>query len=70
MFTPQCTSTFKPTALTFLQTIAYNGNTNTSTSTALPAAQIITGDYTTRINNLRSGLETVFQNGVQVALIE
>jgi hypothetical protein len=70
MFTPQCTSTFKPTALTFLQTIAYNGNTNTSTSTALPTTQVITGDYTTRITNLRTGLETVLQNGVQVALIE
>lgn len=63
-------SSFKPTALTFLQTIAYYGNTNDSTSTPLPAEQVITGSYTTRISNLRTGLERVLQNGVQVTLIE
>lgn len=70
MFTPECTSSFKPTALTFLQTIAYNGNTNTTTSTLLPTEQVITGNYATRISNLRIGLERCLQNGVQVTLIE
>ncbi|CAN5561968.1 hypothetical protein BH11PLA2_BH11PLA2_04650 [soil metagenome] len=63
-------STYKPQALTFLQTVQYNGNALASTTTPLPAEQIITGDYNTRINNMRTALERIFQNGVQVALIE
>lgn len=63
-------SSFRPTAETFLQTLAFHGNTNSSSSTTLPVGQIITGDYNTRINNLRDGLERVLQNGVQVSLIE
>ncbi len=64
------TSSFLPTARTFLQTIAYRGKTSDSISTPLPTDQIITGDYNTRISNLRSGLERMLQNGVQVTLIE
>ena len=37
---------------------------------ALPAEQVLTGSYTTRIANLRTGLERALQNGVQVTLIE
>jgi hypothetical protein len=64
------TSSFRPTALTFLQTVQFRGNALASASTPLPTEQVITGDYTTRINNLRTGLERIFQNGVQVALVE
>jgi Flp pilus assembly protein TadG len=64
------TSSFKPTALTFLQTVQCYGNALASTSTPLPTEQIITGDYNTRINNMKTCLERIFQNGVQVALIE
>jgi hypothetical protein len=68
MFTSN--SSFLPTTKTFLQSVAYYGKTNASTSTLLPAEQIITGDYNTRISNLRTGLERALQNGVQVTLVE
>ncbi|CAN5196418.1 hypothetical protein BH11PLA2_BH11PLA2_41000 [soil metagenome] len=63
-------SSFQPTALSFLQTVQYRGNALASPTTPLPTEQIITGDYNTRISNLRTCLERIFQNGVQVALIE
>jgi hypothetical protein len=63
-------ATFRPTALQFLATVAYNGNTGTSSATSPPSGQIITGDYQTRITLLQSCFQEIFQSGVTVALIE
>ena len=46
------------------------GNTSASTDASIPSYQIITGPYLTRIDNLRTGLERIFQGGVQVTLVE
>jgi hypothetical protein len=35
----------------------------------MPAAQITTGPYQTRIDNLRTALQTICQSDVQVTLI-
>jgi Flp pilus assembly protein TadG len=59
-----------PTAASFLLGIQKRGNTSASTDTAIPAHQIITGTYQTRIDNLRTALERIVQSGVQVTLIE
>jgi hypothetical protein len=63
-------ATFRPSALQFLATVAYNGKTGTSTATSPPSGQIITGDYTTRISLLQTCFQDIFQSGVTVALIE
>lgn len=58
------------TAKTFLLNIQQAGNTSASTDTSIPSYQIITGTYSDRISNLRTGLERILQGGVQVTLIE
>ncbi len=63
-------ATFRPTALQFLANVAYYGNTGTSGATSPPSGQVITGDYTTRINLLQTCFQDIFQSGVTVALIE
>jgi Flp pilus assembly protein TadG len=64
------TATQQNNARTFLLNIQKLGGTSASTASALPADQIITGDYNTRIENLRAVLERIIQAGVQVTLIE
>jgi Flp pilus assembly protein TadG len=59
-----------PTAATFLLQIQQAGNTSAATDTSIPATQIITGPYPTRIANLRTALQNICQAGVQVTLIE
>jgi len=56
-------------ARTFLQDVGRRGNTLGPTD-LLPATSIITGDYQTRIDNLRDTLERIMQSGVQVTLVE
>ncbi|HXD86266.1 MAG TPA: hypothetical protein VN641_07220, partial [Urbifossiella sp.] len=63
-------STEGANALQFLLRVQQVGNTSPSTATSLPAEQIITGSYDVRIANLKSALERIAQNGVQVTLIE
>jgi hypothetical protein len=63
-------ATFRPTALQFLANVAYYGNTGTSGATAPPSGQIIIGDYPTRISELQTCFQNIFQSGVTVALIE
>ena len=63
------------TAKTFLLNIQKAGKTSNpgptpAADTAIPSYQIITGDYPTRIDNLRTGLERILQGGVQVTLVE
>jgi hypothetical protein len=58
-------------AIKFLTRVGQLGNTTTwSASAILPTTSVITGDYTTRINNLKTTLERIMQSGVQVTLIE
>lgn len=64
------TATGQASARAFLLQIQKLGGTSASTATALPADQIITGDYNTRIENLRAVLERIIQSGIQVTLIE
>ncbi|QEL13990.1 pilus assembly protein TadG-related protein [Limnoglobus roseus] len=64
------TSTYKASALSFLQDVAYHGQTGASASTALPSYQIITGTAQQRVDGLRTTFERILQSGVQVTLIE
>jgi Flp pilus assembly protein TadG len=64
------TATQQVNARNFLLNIQKLGGTSSTTASALPTDQIITGDYNTRIENLRAVLERIIQAGVQVTLIE
>jgi hypothetical protein len=59
-----------PDAADFLLEVQKRGKTSQTSDTAIPAHQIITGPYNTRIANLRTALERILQAGVQVTLIE
>lgn len=64
-----------PAAAGFLLEIQKRGGTSNAgpvpaADTAIPADQIITGTFDTRIENLRTALERILQSGVQVTLIE
>ena len=63
-------ATFRPTALQFLADCANAGGTGPAGATTLPSAQIITGPYSQRITRLRDCLQSIFQSGVTVTLIE
>ena len=63
-------ATFRPTALQFLANLAYAGNTGSSGAATIPSGQIITGPYDARIATLLTCLETIFQSGISVTLIE
>ena len=63
-------ATFRPTALQFLANLAAAGNTGVAGASTIPAGQIITGPYATRILTMRTCLEQIFQSGVSVTLIE
>ena len=64
------TASARQSALDFLRDVAIHGNTLRAGSTVLPADNIITGDYTQRIDRLRTTIERIMQSGVQVTLIE
>lgn len=64
------TSSYKSSALNFLQEVAYRGKSSSSLATPLPAYQIITGTADQRIDSLKSSFERILQSGVQVTLIE
>jgi hypothetical protein len=63
-------TTAGPTAEAFLLAVQKKGGTSPASATAMPGAQIITGPYQARIDNLRTALQTICQSGVQVTLIE
>ncbi|MFO0935636.1 MAG: pilus assembly protein TadG-related protein [Gemmataceae bacterium] len=54
----------------FLLDVQKLGGTSPPTATEIPAEQLIYGDYSTRISNMRQVLERIMQSGVQVTLIE
>jgi hypothetical protein len=57
-------------AANFLLAIQQAGNTSAASDSSIPTSQIITGDYTTRITNLKTALQNICQAGVQVTLVE
>ncbi len=63
-------SPFRASALQFLSTLAYLGQTSGGPSAPLPTSQIITGSYSERIANIRNTYERILQSGVQVTLVE
>jgi hypothetical protein len=56
-------------ALAFLLDVQQAGNTSSATDTSIESYKIITGDYTTRIDNIRQAMERIMQSGIQVSLI-
>ncbi|MBL8867541.1 MAG: hypothetical protein JNK93_18445 [Planctomycetia bacterium] len=64
------TSSYKASALTFLQTVAFKGKSSDSASNPLPSYQVIIGTADQRVDALRTSFERILQSGVQVTLIE
>lgn len=61
----------KTYGLQFLYNVQVAGNTQSADgSNSIPANQIITGPFDTRIDNMRSAMQTIMQSGVQVTLIQ
>ncbi len=56
-------------ALNFLGTVQYKGKTQ-STNTAISSTNIVTGDYSTRIDTLKNLMQRIMQSGIQVTLIQ
>ncbi|MFO0879460.1 MAG: pilus assembly protein TadG-related protein [Gemmataceae bacterium] len=65
----QTNASQKASALQFLLDVQKIGNTSAPSATSIDSYKIIVGDYNTRIENLRTALERIFQSGVQVTLI-
>ena len=66
----QYTNDYQAGALDFLLKVQQKGNTSESTATGIESYKIITGNYNTRIANLRTALERIVQSGIQVSLIK
>lgn len=66
----ETTGATKNMALQFVLDIQKIGGTSASTDTTIESYKIITGTYTTRIDNLRQAFERIMQSGVQVSIIE
>jgi hypothetical protein len=56
-------------ALSFLLQVQQNGNTSAATDTSIQSYKIITGNYQTRIDNIRQAMQIIMQSGIQVSLI-
>jgi hypothetical protein len=56
-------------AMAFLLRVQKAGKTSAATDTAIESYKVITGDYDTRIQNIRQALERIMQSGIQVSLI-
>src|SRR5262245_7954493 len=65
----QSGSTAEANARAFLLNVQKRGNTSPTNATVIESYKIITGDYNTRIDNLRQALERIMQSGVQLSLI-
>lgn len=66
----ETSNTEKAQALAFLLQVQQAGNTSAATDTSIESYKIITGDYNTRIANLKQALERIMQSGIQVSLIQ
>jgi Flp pilus assembly protein TadG len=56
-------------ALSFLLQVQQAGNTSAGSDTSIQSYKIITGNYQTRIDNIRQALQIIMQSGIQVSLI-
>jgi len=71
LFDPNNKSTNQTNALSFLQNVAYKGNTaKTTSSSDFPDWQRIYGTNEQRIERMQVAFTTIMQSGVQVSLIE
>jgi hypothetical protein len=61
-------SPLRPDCLAFLQTVQTFGNTQTSSSTPLPADKVITGTSDERIEKIKNAFTVIMQDGVQISL--
>jgi Flp pilus assembly protein TadG len=66
----QSTSPKKDQALDFLLQVQKIGKTSSSSATSIESYKIITGDYNTRVENLKQAFERIMQSGIQVTLIQ
>jgi Flp pilus assembly protein TadG len=66
----ETTNSTRTAALAFLLRVQKAGNTSASSDTSIETYKIITGDYTTRITNLKQAFERIMQSGIQVSLIQ
>lgn len=65
----QYISTSRDEGLAFLLEVQKKGNTSPAGATGIENYKIITGDFNTRIENLRIAMERIMQSGIQVSLI-
>jgi Flp pilus assembly protein TadG len=65
----QSNTTARSDALDFLLQVQKTGKTSEASASSIESYKIITGDYNTRIENLREALERIMQSGIQVSLI-
>lgn len=71
LFDPANPSVAQTDALSFLQNVAYRGNTATNTNPgSFPDSRRIYGTNQQRIDRIRNAFTDIMQNGVQVSLIE
>jgi hypothetical protein len=66
-------SSMRDPAMQFLydvQAIGATSPASTSSTRRIPATQIIIGDTTSRLNRLKTAMQTIMQSGIQVALIQ
>jgi hypothetical protein len=71
MYDPANAGTNQTSALTFLQTVMYYGNTATDTNSSnFPMWLRIYGSNDNRIANLRTALTNIMQGGIQVSLVQ
>lgn len=66
----ETSNTQKGNALAFLLRVQKAGNTSAAADASIENYKIITGDYNTRIANLKQALERIMQSGIQVSLIQ
>jgi hypothetical protein len=71
LFDPAYASSLQTTALGFLQTIQYYGNTSPDTNGSnFPSSQRTYGTPTQRVNAMQSAFTNIMQAGVQVSIIQ
>lgn len=71
VYDPSFANSLQTTALTFLQTVQYYGNTATDMDpTHFPTSQRIYGTPSNRITNMQAAFTSIMQSGVQVSLID
>ena len=71
LFDPAYASSLQTTALGFLQSVQFYGNTSPDTNAGnFPSSQRIYGTPTQRINNMQAAFTNIMQTGTQVSIIK